>query len=1444
MKNNIKTVLILLLALVVLASLVVVAACDKNKEPTTVTLTVDYGLEGVPNDTITVDIGKPFADKLTPPTSELTFGGWYLGDDQVTSSTVAPNTDFTVKAKWIVTYRVEYYLEKLEVTGEFELATDLTVDNFSDLGATVTAEIKDVRGFDFDENNANNVKTATLKANGTTLKLYYTRSTVTITFDKLIGSASGTMTAMVGRYGATVKLTACGFTSDFTFVGWNTAANGTGTDIKDGANLTLSSDVTLYAQWQTTYTVNVYVEKDVTDETKTEGAEYAQQPATTANGIIGRTVTAAAENPNSAKYALNATLSKTTGVVSEQGLTLELYFSLRAFAVRYMDDDTVEYVKYGADYTVRTPKNGDPNYRIISYCDSASGNGTDYPFEKVIKNVTADITLYPVIIDIYADAADSGDVLEIQRNRSDYGSAKLILDGTEYLGRVTSENGILSFEIEVEGVTRYGRPYVDGGKNLFRYRGEEYGTYLFYDYIFGGGVAYDNVMLALDGYGTGVYSMPADDGTERLINFYVVYKFSEEDGDYYMQYFNPASPNEIYEEFFTIVKHSYEGLEEIAGYFMLWNFDNEYGEYVWLDNQQLYPVHMFLDGYGNAIVYTLGDNGEVKTSVTGTYYASNDYVMHAGDPSYLEYVFVSTNEESFPTCYFTITYISYGGSSRYVFLTKNAEYGVYTVEGASFPELYLDGYGGALYSTDADDAGRLGSYTIKSQNADGTYTVVIRFVDATGGVMVVDIRIDRQENGMSYGVLTAYKGQFIIDDEGVLTEYVYDPDIGPDSVIIIPEGVIKIAEGVFSGISITSVTFPTTLEEIGDYAFSNGDMSGGTSLRTVIFLGANPPTLGLDVFRWVKGANFKIIVPDGAEEDYRKAESWIKNEASLNGGYAQFVTTAQELANKPEFEIRDGVLISYNNKKENPHEEEITIPDEVTEIAYGVFAGLTYIKSVNLNNVTKIGANAFYGCYYITSVTFNPNTESIGERAFYECINIKEVDLGQIREIGAEAFSRCLSLAKVTIGSSLTYIGERAFYECSRDESYGYNPDGELEEKVEIHDLIITIAATTAPTMGMYVFQGSQPRLYVNDYQTAVGFAVADSWTTYARYLRVKAEGEQQTWYSKSNANGWVLTLGDRLLFDDTYTAFYKWDGTTLYVTWFIYSEIANRITLYEQVAHVVNGELVGLDLSWDGGSSYTFVPVGTTLSYTGNSGETLQLTVGNDTALFNGSEVQIVMYGYSMRFEYDGYLYTVTLYDDSNNLTFSYTRSKVIVVKEYTAEDGSTLTIYFGDSITANGRLEHVNGTFIYTETRSWILKQAAENIYTFLWNHKTGNYSVVITILDDTTFKYEWSIASVVTVYRNAETGHVAIVTVPNNPEEKTTIRIMFKTSNGTDEQRAEILSANGNVFTIKIDGTVEVDNPDGDNYDVPSTFNGTYTLTLIPDATNPTFELVKLQ
>ena len=71
----------------------------------------------------------------------------------------------------------------------------------------------------------------------------------TITFNA--NGGSGTMSALTVKEGASQKLTSNSFTrSGYTFTGWNTKADGSGTSYTNGQTITPTANLTLYAQWK------------------------------------------------------------------------------------------------------------------------------------------------------------------------------------------------------------------------------------------------------------------------------------------------------------------------------------------------------------------------------------------------------------------------------------------------------------------------------------------------------------------------------------------------------------------------------------------------------------------------------------------------------------------------------------------------------------------------------------------------------------------------------------------------------------------------------------------------------------------------------------------------------------------------------------------------------------------------------------------------------------------------------------------------------------------------------------------------------------------------------------------------------------------------------------------------------------------------------------------
>jgi uncharacterized repeat protein (TIGR02543 family) len=89
-----------------------------------------------------------------------------------------------------------------------------------------------------------------------TLYAQWTINSYTVTFNANGGTGSPSVASVSGNYNTSVTLATVGTLArtGYTFAGWNTATNGSGTDYSAGASYTVTASVTLYAKW----TINSY----------------------------------------------------------------------------------------------------------------------------------------------------------------------------------------------------------------------------------------------------------------------------------------------------------------------------------------------------------------------------------------------------------------------------------------------------------------------------------------------------------------------------------------------------------------------------------------------------------------------------------------------------------------------------------------------------------------------------------------------------------------------------------------------------------------------------------------------------------------------------------------------------------------------------------------------------------------------------------------------------------------------------------------------------------------------------------------------------------------------------------------------------------------------------------------------------------------------------------
>ena len=190
----------------------------------------------------------------------------------------------------------------------------------------------------------------------------------------------------------------------YTFAGWNTEAGGGGTAYQAGDNITVNSDVTLYAQWTQQPTFSVTYDPNggtggTTDADITSGTQYTVKSDTDV-GVTRTGFTFAgwntAANGSGTTYQAGNDLTVTGDVTLYAQWT-----PLPTFSVTYSPNGgtggtTDADITSGTQYTVKSDTDVGvtrTGYTFASWNTAANGSGTTYQAGNNLT-VTADVTLY------------------------------------------------------------------------------------------------------------------------------------------------------------------------------------------------------------------------------------------------------------------------------------------------------------------------------------------------------------------------------------------------------------------------------------------------------------------------------------------------------------------------------------------------------------------------------------------------------------------------------------------------------------------------------------------------------------------------------------------------------------------------------------------------------------------------------------------------------------------------------------------------------------------------------------------------------------------------------------------------------------------------------------------------------------------------------------------
>ena len=305
-----------------------------------------------------------------------------------------------------------------------------------------------------------------------------------------------------------------------------------------------------------------------------------------------------------------------------------------------------------------------------------------------------------------------------------------------------------------------------------------------------------------------------------------------------------------------------------------------------------------------------------------------------------------------------------------------------------------------------------GTLTLSFSSDDHDYDGwVVELLDSSGNILSSSHCSQSQcTNGISIPSGISSAGTYTIS-VGAFTGYggfgngLYNVSLVQTSATF-SEGVTKIPDGFFDGMSgLTSVTIPSTVTRIGEYAFRNTGLTSLVIPDSVTSIGPksfyNAPIMSLTL-----GRSLQVWNSDG----YNNAFYNICSTLTALEVYSPII---------PDSAFRGCSELSS-----------LTLGNTVNEIHNYAFAGVNSLASLDIpSSVTSIGVNAFSGASSLTSIAIPDSVTSLGHSAFYGATSLEVATLGNgISSISAWLFRDAAKLTSTIIPSSVTSIGTEAFY--------------------------------------------------------------------------------------------------------------------------------------------------------------------------------------------------------------------------------------------------------------------------------------------------------------------------------------------------------------------------------------------------------------------------------
>lgn len=269
--------------------------------------------------------------------------------------------------------------------------------------------------------------------------------------------------------------------------------------------------------------------------------------------------------------------------------------------------------------------------------------------------------------------------------------------------------------------------------------------------------------------------------------------------------------------------------------------------------------------------------------------------------------------------------------------------------------------------------------------------------------------------------------------------------------IHLPEGMTSISSRAFNGCNVEKIIIPSTVTEIGQYAFGACYNLRRFEFETDSYIYeyncGNNILSGTYSLEYFKGPAYILgtMYPYGSALDTVIVTSGVLNQyIPYNARYVDLACA-----------WNDGLYYRYLTVA-TPTIRTLLLPKNLTYVLSQQFWNYSYLQSIVIpEGVTFIGDKAFEDCRSLKSVTFEgKSVETIGDWAFYNCHELNSITIPEgVKSIGLSAFYGCTYLQDLKLPSTVESIADNGFAQC-----------GKLQQ--------ISVSAMVPPVIDAKTFEG------------------------------------------------------------------------------------------------------------------------------------------------------------------------------------------------------------------------------------------------------------------------------------------------------------------------------------------------------------------------------------